>query len=150
MSGCNTTTHYYGALQEVCYQYWPGKRAQNYGEFRVELLSEEKNTGFIVRNFSVQQAKASLTIQDYRYTHQLSPRLYMYTYMRQLAYLYQTSIMCNKYMLLCHTISVIYFYDHALDTHSIICCKCCFQIAVQYSTPGVAVTNPSLDLRLPV
>ena len=43
----------------MCYQYWPGKRAQSYGEFRVELLSEENRGGFILRAFSVQQAKVS-------------------------------------------------------------------------------------------
>ncbi|CAI8054880.1 Receptor-type tyrosine-protein phosphatase delta [Geodia barretti] len=45
--------------EEVCYQYWPGKRAQTYGEFRVELLSEGWKSGFLYRNFSVQQAKVS-------------------------------------------------------------------------------------------
>ena len=47
----------------MCYQYWPGKRAQSYGEFRIELLSEEKNSGFLLRNFSVQQAKVSTQLQ---------------------------------------------------------------------------------------
>jgi hypothetical protein len=44
-------------MQEVCYQYWPGQRVQSYGEFRVELLSEEKKSGYTLRTFSVQQAK---------------------------------------------------------------------------------------------
>ena len=47
----------YALFQEVCYQYWPGKRVQSYGEFRVELLSEENRGGFLLRAFSVQQAK---------------------------------------------------------------------------------------------
>ena len=47
----------------MCYQYWPGNRAQSYGEFRIELLSEEKKSGFLLRNFSVQQAKVSTQLQ---------------------------------------------------------------------------------------
>ena len=50
------------SLQEVCYQYWPGRRAQSYGEFRVELLSEEKKRGFVLRTFSVLQAKVSVRV----------------------------------------------------------------------------------------
>ena len=46
----------------MCYQYWPGKRAQSYGEFRVELLSEENRGGFLLRAFSVQQAKVSMVM----------------------------------------------------------------------------------------
>ena len=46
-------------FQEVCYQYWPGQRTQSYGEFRIELISEESYNGYIMRSFSVQQAKVS-------------------------------------------------------------------------------------------
>ena len=46
-------------FQEVCYQYWPGQRTQSYGEFRIELISEESGNGYIMRTFSVQQAKVS-------------------------------------------------------------------------------------------
>ena len=45
-------------LQEVCYQYWPGERCQSYGEFRVELMNEEDNSGYVLRTFCVQHAKA--------------------------------------------------------------------------------------------
>ena len=47
----------------MCYQYWPGKRAQSYGEFRVELLSEENRGGFLLRAFSVQQAKVGMFME---------------------------------------------------------------------------------------
>ena len=47
----------------MCYQYWPGKRAQSYGEFRVELISEENRGGFLLRAFSVQQAKVSMFME---------------------------------------------------------------------------------------
>ena len=44
-------------FQEVCYQYWPGQRAQSYGEFKVELINEDKYNGYVLRTFSLQQAK---------------------------------------------------------------------------------------------
>ena len=47
----------YSLFQEVCYQYWPEKRTQRYGEFSVELLNEERKRGFLLRTFSVQEAK---------------------------------------------------------------------------------------------
>ncbi|CAI8053566.1 Receptor-type tyrosine-protein phosphatase alpha, partial [Geodia barretti] len=53
--------------EEVCYQYWPGKRAQTYGEFRVELLSEGWKSGFLFRNFSVQQAKFATAHQVWQF-----------------------------------------------------------------------------------
>ncbi|CAI8054884.1 Receptor-type tyrosine-protein phosphatase delta [Geodia barretti] len=53
--------------EEVCYQYWPGKRAQTYGEFRVELLSEGWKSGFLYRNFSVQQAKFATAHQVWQF-----------------------------------------------------------------------------------
>ena len=49
-------------VQEVCYQYWPGQIKQNYGEFRVELMSEEVNDGYVMRTFCVQQSKACYDI----------------------------------------------------------------------------------------
>ncbi|CAI8026742.1 Receptor-type tyrosine-protein phosphatase alpha [Geodia barretti] len=55
------------ATKEVCYQYWPGKRAQTYGEFRVELLSEGWKSGFLSRNFSVQQAKFAIAHQVWQF-----------------------------------------------------------------------------------
>ena len=54
------TKHYKTCcFQEVCYQYWPGQRTQSYGEFRIELISEESYNGYIMRTVSVQQAKVS-------------------------------------------------------------------------------------------
>ena len=46
---------WYGAqsLQEVCYQYWPSSGSKAFGEFTVELLGEQKLTGFITRNLTV-------------------------------------------------------------------------------------------------
>jgi protein tyrosine phosphatase len=43
--------------EEVCYQYWPGQTSQSYGEFRVELMSEEINDGYVMRTFCIQQSK---------------------------------------------------------------------------------------------
>ncbi|CAI8019243.1 Receptor-type tyrosine-protein phosphatase alpha [Geodia barretti] len=54
-------------IHEVCYQYWPGKRGQTYGEFRVELLSEGWKSGFLFRNFSVQQAKFAIAHQVWQF-----------------------------------------------------------------------------------
>jgi protein tyrosine phosphatase len=53
--------------EEVCYQYWPGQRVQSYGEFRVELLSEEKKSGYTLRTFSVQQAKFATPHQVWQF-----------------------------------------------------------------------------------
>ena len=47
-------------FQEVCYQYWPEKRTQSYGEFNVELLNEERKRGFLLRTLSVQGAKVNV------------------------------------------------------------------------------------------
>ena len=47
------------SLQEVCYQYWPSDGTQTYGEFRVEILGEEKLEGFSLRSFGVLNAKVS-------------------------------------------------------------------------------------------
>ena len=60
---CVINAQRYALFQEVCYQYWPGKRAQSYGEFRVELLSEENRGGFLLRAFSVQQAKVGVFME---------------------------------------------------------------------------------------
>ena len=47
-------------FQEVCYQYWPEKRTQRYGEFSVELLNEERKRELLLRTFSVQETKVDV------------------------------------------------------------------------------------------
>ncbi|CAI8019241.1 Receptor-type tyrosine-protein phosphatase alpha [Geodia barretti] len=53
--------------EEVCYQYWPEKRTQSYGEFSVELLNEERKRGFLLRTFSVQEAKSGTAHQVWQF-----------------------------------------------------------------------------------
>jgi protein tyrosine phosphatase len=53
--------------EEVCYQYWPEKRTQSYGEFSVELLNEERKRGFLLRTFSVQEAKFATAHQVWQF-----------------------------------------------------------------------------------
>ena len=55
---------WYGAqlLQEVCYQYWPSSGSKAFGEFTVELLGEQKLTGFITRNLTVINNKVVLHV----------------------------------------------------------------------------------------
>jgi protein tyrosine phosphatase len=45
--------HLEEARREVCYQYWPSSGSKAFGEFTVELLGEQKLTGFITRNLTV-------------------------------------------------------------------------------------------------
>ena len=47
-------------LQEVCYQYWPSRGSKAFGEFRVELVREEKLAGIIIRNIIVINKKVQL------------------------------------------------------------------------------------------
>ena len=47
-------------LQEVCYQYWPSGGSQRFGEFTVQLLGQEDQTGFVVRNFTITNSKVWL------------------------------------------------------------------------------------------
>ena len=47
-------------LQEVCYQYWPSGESQMFGEFTVQLLGQEDQTGFVLRNFTVTNSKVWL------------------------------------------------------------------------------------------
>ena len=51
-------------FQEVCYQYWPGQRTQSYGEFRIELISEESYNHY---EDLVQQAKVSCVCTRYAF-----------------------------------------------------------------------------------
>ena len=44
-------------LQEVCYQYWPSSGSQAFGEFKVELLEQEQQTGFLIRNLAISHMK---------------------------------------------------------------------------------------------
>ena len=44
-------------LQEVCYQYWPTSGIVNIGEYRIDLLGEEKMKGFVLRTLSVLHSK---------------------------------------------------------------------------------------------
>ena len=46
-------------LQEVCYQYWPSSGSHTYGEFTVEILGEEKQMGFVLRNFNVTHSEVT-------------------------------------------------------------------------------------------
>ena len=46
------------SLQEVCYQYWPAKGVQKYGEFTVSVLkTTQQEDGFIKRNISITNPK---------------------------------------------------------------------------------------------
>ena len=47
-------------LQEVCYQYWPSGGSQRFGEFTVQLLGQEDQTGFVFRNFTITNSKVWL------------------------------------------------------------------------------------------
>ena len=47
-------------LQEVCYQYWPSGGSQRFGEFTVQLLGQEDQTGFVLRNFTITNSKVWL------------------------------------------------------------------------------------------
>ena len=49
----------YLVIQEVCYQYWPSRGSQRFGEFTVEVLGEEALQGFVLRTLSVQHSKVS-------------------------------------------------------------------------------------------
>ena len=52
------------ALQECCYQYWPttaGKSVQ-FGEYTVELTSEEVLTGFTIRTLDLLNTKVIIPI----------------------------------------------------------------------------------------
>ena len=46
-------------IQEVCYQYWPSRGSQRFGEFTVEVLGEEALQSFVLRTLSVQHSKVS-------------------------------------------------------------------------------------------
>ena len=56
--------HTHFVFQEVCYQYWPGQRTQSYGEFRIELISEESYNYY---EDLVQQAKVSCVCTRYAF-----------------------------------------------------------------------------------
>ena len=45
--------------QEVCHQYWPRSGFQAFGEITVELMSEEKFEGYVIRTLCLQRAKVS-------------------------------------------------------------------------------------------
>ena len=47
-------------LQEVCYQYWPSCGIVNIGEYRIDLLREEKMKGFVLRTLSVLHSKVHI------------------------------------------------------------------------------------------
>ena len=47
-------------LQEVCYQYWPSGGSQRFGEFTVQLLGQEDQTGFVLHNFTITNSKVWL------------------------------------------------------------------------------------------
>ena len=50
-------------IKEVCYQYWPNTctGSQMFGEFKVEVLGEERLQGFVMRSVSVEDSKVSWT-----------------------------------------------------------------------------------------
>ena len=50
----------YFHIQEVCYQYWPSSGTQKFGEFKVEVLGEERLGGFVLRTLCVVHSKVSL------------------------------------------------------------------------------------------
>ena len=47
-------------VQETCYQYWPPIGSQTFGEFTVELLQEERLSGFSIRSYGVYNEKVGL------------------------------------------------------------------------------------------
>ena len=46
--------------QEVCYQYWPNSGYQQYGEYSVDLLGEEKLGEHIIRTINITNLKVQL------------------------------------------------------------------------------------------
>ena len=44
-------------LKVVCYQYWPSSGSYTFGEFKVELLEQEEQTGFLIRNLAISHMK---------------------------------------------------------------------------------------------
>lgn len=54
------TSHLIEGGQEASTQYWPDSGRAHYGEFRVDLLGEEKLERFTVRNLSVTDIKVSM------------------------------------------------------------------------------------------
>ena len=40
-------------VQETCHQYWPSSGSLTVGEFTVELIQEERLSGFTLRNLSI-------------------------------------------------------------------------------------------------
>ena len=49
-------------VQETCYQYWPSSGSLTVGEFTVDLIQEERLSGFTIRNFGVYDEKVSLLL----------------------------------------------------------------------------------------
>ena len=54
-------------LQEVCYQYWPSRGSQTHGEFTVELLGEEKQSGFVLRSLAIRNNKVATHVYSHNY-----------------------------------------------------------------------------------
>jgi protein tyrosine phosphatase len=49
--------------KETCHQYWPSSGSLTVGEFTVELIQEEKLSGFSIRNFGVYNEKSNKSHQ---------------------------------------------------------------------------------------
>ena len=59
-------------LQEVCYQYWPSGGSQRFGEFTVQPLGQEDQTGFVLRNFTITNSKVWLHTSCIAYVTEFS------------------------------------------------------------------------------
>ena len=55
-------------LQEVCHQYWPRSGFQAFGELTVELMSEEKFEGYVIRTLCLQRAKVGANTKKIGWT----------------------------------------------------------------------------------
>ena len=46
-------------LQEACFQYWPSRLSEQFGEFVIELVGEEEQTGYKVRKLNIHKDRVS-------------------------------------------------------------------------------------------
>ncbi|CAI8025865.1 Receptor-type tyrosine-protein phosphatase alpha [Geodia barretti] len=49
--------------KETCYQYWPSSGSLTVGEFTVDLIQEERLSGFSMRNFGIYDEKSNKSHQ---------------------------------------------------------------------------------------
>ena len=56
-------------VQETCYQYWPSSGSLTVGEFTVDLIQEERLSGFTLRNLSIVNNKVRTCTGIINYGH---------------------------------------------------------------------------------